>query len=239
MRRPDKEDRAVCDSSTNRRRIYNGYAAFHDPMVIVLLISALNRGPTLFDIVGGEIPTRMSYALFLLTTLAAPAVVFAGDENLKQEVEKIGSAYAESFNRRDAAGIATLNASGGIHVNPGGPRSDIAEFYQGAFKAGFNHEEISVEEVWPLGPDTVLAIGKYRITGTNQSGVAIETGGVRRIADRAWGAPGAKHVALTTADQGGSRKSNRNHRIARMSSCRGPRSASMISHCLGWVCQRS
>ncbi len=63
-------------------------------------------------------------------------------------------------------------------MNPAGPRSDIAEFYQGAFKAGFDHEEITVDQAWPLGSDMALAIGNYRLSGKNQSGAPIETGGV-------------------------------------------------------------
>ncbi|XIA62321.1 hypothetical protein ACFIOY_22215 [Bradyrhizobium sp. TZ2] len=52
---------------------------------------------------------RMSYAfLLLIATFAAPAVATAGDENLKQEVGKIGAAYAEGFNKQDGAGIAAL-----------------------------------------------------------------------------------------------------------------------------------
>ncbi|MBR0801869.1 nuclear transport factor 2 family protein [Bradyrhizobium jicamae] len=40
--------------------------------------------------------------------------------DIKQEVEKIGSAYAESFNRQDATGIAALYADDGMHINPEG-----------------------------------------------------------------------------------------------------------------------
>lgn len=122
---------------------------------------------------------RMSYVLlFLLTAFSVPAAAADADENLKKEVEKIGSAYAESFNRQDGAGIAALYASGGMHVNAAGPRTDIAQFYEGAFKAGFNHEDITVNQVWPLGTDTVLAMGEYRITGKNQSGAPIEIVGL-------------------------------------------------------------
>jgi len=107
-----------------------------------------------------------------------PAAAADTDQNLKQKIEQIGSAYAESFNKQDGAGIAALFASGGIHVNPAGPRADIAEFYQGAFKAGFDREEVTLDQAWPLGADMALAIGGYRITGKNQSGAPIETGGI-------------------------------------------------------------
>jgi ketosteroid isomerase-like protein len=122
---------------------------------------------------------RMSYVLcFLLPVFSMPAAAADADQDLKQRVEQIGSAYAESFNKQDGAGIAALFANGGIHVNPAGPRADIAEFYQDAFKAGFDHEEVNVDQAWPLGTDTALAIGGYRITGKNQSGAPIETGGI-------------------------------------------------------------
>jgi hypothetical protein len=45
--------------------------------------------------------------------------------------EGIASAYVESFNRQDAAGIAALCASSGIHIDPAGPQTDIENFYQG------------------------------------------------------------------------------------------------------------
>jgi ketosteroid isomerase-like protein len=112
-----------------------------------------------------------------MVAFSAPAVAADAGQSLKQEVEKIGSAYAESFNRQDGKGIAALFATGGMHVNPAGPRTDIAEFYEGAFKAGFNHEEISLDQVWPLGTDGAIAMGEWRITGKNQSGAPIENGG--------------------------------------------------------------
>lgn len=116
-----------------------------------------------------------------IVALAAPAI--AADEGLKQEIEKVGSAYAASFNKQDGAGIAALYAPGGVHVNPAGPRSDIAQFYEGAFKAGFDHEEVTVDQVWQLSPDTALSIGQYKITGKNQSGAAMETGGIWTATD--------------------------------------------------------
>jgi uncharacterized protein (TIGR02246 family) len=116
----------------------------------------------------------MSHVLcFLLVAFSVPASA----SDLKQEVEKVGAAYAESFNRQDGEGIAALYASGGMHVNPVGPRTDIAEFYRGVFQAGFNHEEVKADQAWSLGPDAALAIGEYHITGKNQSGAPIEVVG--------------------------------------------------------------
>ena len=123
------------------------------------------------------------FAFLLITALVTPAFAAEGDEKLRAEVVQIGAAYADSFNKQDGAGIAALYASGGVHVGAAGPRSDIAQFYEGAFKAGFNHEEITVNQVWPLGTDAALAMGEYRITGKNQSGAPIEIAGIWTATD--------------------------------------------------------
>jgi ketosteroid isomerase-like protein len=116
---------------------------------------------------------RISYFLcFLLPAFSIPAL--AADVDFKQEVEKIGAAYVESFNKQDSAGIAALYANGGFHINPAGPRADVAEFYQALFKAGFNHEEATVDQAWPLGTDAAIAMGEYHITGKKQTGERLE-----------------------------------------------------------------
>jgi ketosteroid isomerase-like protein len=97
--------------------------------------------------------------------------------DMKQELEKIGSAYAENFNRQDAAGIAALYANGGMHINPAGPRMDIEQLYRAIFKAGFDHQETTLDEAWALGTDAALAIGQYRIVGKDPTGAPIERGG--------------------------------------------------------------
>jgi hypothetical protein len=60
---------------------------------------------------------RISYILGFFLALSLPAVAAEPDQNLKQAITKIASAYAESFNKQDAAGIAALYATGGIQVN--------------------------------------------------------------------------------------------------------------------------
>ena len=120
---------------------------------------------------------RVTHVLCLLTALfSVPAV--AADVDAKQEAQKIASAYAENFNRQNAAGIAALYANGGMAVNPIGLHTDIAQIYEGAFKAGFNHNEITVDQAWPLATDTLMSMGEYHITGKNQSGAPIEVKGI-------------------------------------------------------------
>jgi uncharacterized protein (TIGR02246 family) len=127
--------------------------------------------------------TSLCIILATSTIFLSPAAAVAADTTVKQEVEKVASAYADSFNKHDAAGIAALYAKGGILVNPAGPHADIEKYVEGGFKAGFDHQEITVSEVWPLGPDTAIAMGEFRITGKNQSGAPIENAGLWTATD--------------------------------------------------------
>jgi ketosteroid isomerase-like protein len=111
-----------------------------------------------------------------MAVFAFPAA--AADADLKQEVQKIAATYADNFDKQNAAGIAALYASGGMHVNAEGPTTDIAKRYEGAFKAGFNHLDITVTDAWPLGADAFLATGQYHLTGKNASSAPIEAGGL-------------------------------------------------------------
>jgi ketosteroid isomerase-like protein len=94
--------------------------------------------------------------------------------DIKQELEKISSAYMECFNRQDAAGIAALYANGGMHINPAAPRTDIEQLYHAIFKAGFDHQQTNLDDAWPLGTDAALATGQYRITGRDPTGAPME-----------------------------------------------------------------
>ncbi|WP_246788073.1 DUF4440 domain-containing protein [Bradyrhizobium sp. CCBAU 53421] len=121
---------------------------------------------------------RMSSALYLfIALLAMPAAAPAGDESLKQQFEKVAAVYADNFNKQNGAGIAALYAPGGMVVNATGSHTDIAQTYEGIFKAGFNHNEITVDEALPLGTDTAIATGEYHITGKNQSGEPLDVVG--------------------------------------------------------------
>jgi ketosteroid isomerase-like protein len=117
---------------------------------------------------------RMASILsIIIVSLFTPA--FADDADLKKQVEQINSAYMESFKKQDAAGLAALFATGAVFVNQFGPHVPTTKhFEEGLFKAGFNHAETKVDQVWPLGSDTALGLGQIRFTGKNQSGAPIE-----------------------------------------------------------------
>ena len=100
---------------------------------------------------------KASILSIVFVALSAPG--FADDADLKKQIEQIGSAYVESFNRQDAAGLAALYATGGIYVGQAGARTDLVQMYEGTFKAGINQAEVKVDQVWPLGSDTALGMG--------------------------------------------------------------------------------
>ena len=122
-----------------------------------------------------------AYACALLcfvTSVALSAPALADDADLKKQVEQGNSAFMKSFNSMDVAGLATMYATGAVIVIPAGPRTDIAQLYEGMFKTGFNHAEITVDQVWPLGSDAALGMGKYRVTGKSWEGRHIEAAGL-------------------------------------------------------------
>ena len=92
------------------------------------------------------------------------------DPNLRAEVEKIAAAYAENFNKQNAAGIAALFAQGGKLVTAGGVQTSIEEASQNTFKLGFNRQEVTVGEVSSIAPDVALGIGEYAISGEGKDG---------------------------------------------------------------------
>jgi uncharacterized protein (TIGR02246 family) len=117
---------------------------------------------------------RIFYILSFLLALSLPAAAAEPDQNLKQEIAKLVSTYSENFNKKDPAGIASLYAGGGMLINTAGVQTDIAKYYEGAFKAGVDHLEGAVHQVWPLSGDMSLATGESRITGKNESGAPID-----------------------------------------------------------------
>lgn len=120
-----------------------------------------------------------AYAFALLSvTIALAASAFAQNADLQKQMEQTISAYIDSYKKQDAAGIVALYSTGGILVTPTGAQTDLAQYYNGAFKMGLNQLEIKLDKAWPLGSDTALGMGSYRATGRNTSGAPIEVAGL-------------------------------------------------------------
>ena len=112
-------------------------------------------------------------ALCIPFMFAAPASA----DDMKQEVGKIAASYMACFNKQDASCIAALYTKDGFILNPAG-KHVLTEYYGGAFKAGMDKLEATVEETWQIDNDTPGAMGKFRVTGKNDKGEPMESAGV-------------------------------------------------------------
>ena len=118
-----------------------------------------------------------AYALLcMIVALSAPAL--ANEAELRKQVDRVATAYIESYKKQDAAGLVALYAKGGVLVTPLGVQTDLAALYGGAFKAGFNQLEVKVDQVWPLGSDAALAAGPYKASGKSPAGAPLEASGL-------------------------------------------------------------
>jgi len=113
----------------------------------------------------------------IVIVLALPASALQSDRSLRHQIESVVSSYAENFNKQDASGIAGLYTKDGVLVNPAGPEKSVVQYYQNAFKTGFNHQDIALEDVSSLGPDAAISMGGVHISGRSQNGSILESNG--------------------------------------------------------------
>jgi uncharacterized protein (TIGR02246 family) len=113
---------------------------------------------------------QISYILGFLLALSLPAAAAEPNQNLKQEIGKVTSAYEQNFNKKDAAGITSLYTKNHLRVNDGGVVADNTKMYEGTFKVGFDHLEIKTTEIQPLSDDMALSTGEATITGKTEKG---------------------------------------------------------------------
>jgi len=114
----------------------------------------------------------------VLLMMVAPAIAA---ENLKDEVDKIGSQYMQFFNKKDAAGITSLYTKDYLRVNQGGVVADNTKLYEGTFKAGFDRLETKAIDC-PSADDLRL-IRRFEKGGSGSSGLEFK----RPAADAASG----------------------------------------------------
>jgi ketosteroid isomerase-like protein len=105
---------------------------------------------------------------FSLLLSAVPAA--ASDEILKEELGKVASAYEQSFNKKDAAGITSLFTKNYLRVTADGVVADNTKMYEGIFKAGFDHLEIKTTEVQSLSENMAIVTGESHVVGKSEKG---------------------------------------------------------------------
>jgi uncharacterized protein (TIGR02246 family) len=138
-----------------------------------------------------------AYRIVPIIAIALALPASAQQSDLRQQIESVASSFAENFNKQNASGIAGLFTKDGVLVNPTGPQKSLEQFYQNAFKAGFNHSEIAVDDVSSLGPDLAISMGEYRNSGRSENGSPLEVAGRWTAVDVREG--GAWKVRLLTA----------------------------------------
>lgn len=106
--------------------------------------------------------------------LASPATAQSAHQSVRQEINRVISAYLADFSKHDAAAIATLYTKDTVRVTPLGVstgRHEVQERYQQLFKLGFNHDSVSLDKLLPVRRDAVIVIGEYHTTGKGKNGV--------------------------------------------------------------------
>jgi ketosteroid isomerase-like protein len=105
---------------------------------------------------------------FSLLLSAAPAT--ASDQNLKEELGKVASAYEQYFNTKDAAGITSLFTKDYLRVTQNGIEPDNTKYYEGAFAAGMNNLKITTNAVQQLSENMAMQTGEALVTGKSEKG---------------------------------------------------------------------
>ena len=84
--------------------------------------------------------------------------------------------FSERYNKQDAAALATMFVKDAVRVSSTdgaastGPQA-IAESFKTQFKLGFNHIDLIVDQVSPLGTDAAVTTGRYQTTGRGEGGL--------------------------------------------------------------------
>lgn len=106
---------------------------------------------------------------------ALPATAQPADQGVRQQIERLVATYAENFNKHDAAGISDLYTADGVLVSSAAKpvktgRQEIEQSYQNTFKLGFDHGEITVDQISPFGAEAAISMGEYHLTGQGENG---------------------------------------------------------------------
>src|SRR5690242_9967523 len=106
-------------------------------------------------------------AILVMLSSAASAVAQQSEDHTRQQIEQMVATFTEHYNKKDAAGIATMFTKDAVRVSSAtpavGPQA-IEEIFRSQFKAGYNHIDLTVDQVSPLGDDAAITVGEYHAT---------------------------------------------------------------------------
>ena len=121
---------------------------------------------------------RSHWIVAAILVVAPSAASFAQQSHpdMRKQAEQMTATFGERYNKQDAAAIASMFTKDAVRVSSGdgatstGPQA-IAESFKTQFKLGFNHIDIIVDQVSPLGTDAAVTTGRYQTTGQGQGGL--------------------------------------------------------------------
>lgn len=117
----------------------------------------------------------LAAALAVPVTMAAAVSAHAAEvsqQELMQAAEKLGKAYDENYNAKNAAGMEALYTSDGILVSPGPVvrgADNLKSYYQSRFDAGASNHMTKITEVHVQG-DGGFGIGQFSAMAPTSSG---------------------------------------------------------------------
>ena len=121
---------------------------------------------------------RSHWIVAAILTVFPAASSFAQQSplDMRKQVEQMTATFSERYNKQDAAALATMFVKDAVRVSSTdgaastGPQA-IAESFKTQFKLGFNHIDLIVDQVSPLGTDAAVTTGRYQTTGRGEGGL--------------------------------------------------------------------
>jgi uncharacterized protein (TIGR02246 family) len=113
------------------------------------------------------------------TSATAQQASTSSQQDVRQEVEAFVAKYLDAYNRKDAAGVASLYAENGVLVPPGPMvtgKPNIEKAWRAVFDAGRTGLRYEIREVHPEG-DVVWSIGQFTVMSPEQGGILQERRG--------------------------------------------------------------
>lgn len=107
---------------------------------------------------------------------AAQQTATPGSQDVRQEVEAFVAKYVDTYNRKDAAGLASLYTQDGVLIRPGPMatgRENIEKAWKGVLDAGWTGLHYETREVHPEG-NVVWSIGQFTVSSPEQDGTMQE-----------------------------------------------------------------
>jgi uncharacterized protein (TIGR02246 family) len=133
---------------------------------------------------------RSSWIISPIIAIGLAASALAGqqvDQNTRQQIEQISATYHDAWNNHNAAEISDLYTNDGVVVTDRTAgakkgRKAIEAYYVNVFNRMSHQDSATVDEIFPLGNNAVITVGRYHISGQGQGG-AIKSEGYYTTVD--------------------------------------------------------